>query len=141
MGQLFLGGHIEEVALVLLFTGGLAQEMPAVFLPNAGVVTGGDVVKPPLLGPLPKGGEFDGPVADDTGVGGAAPPVFPHKVIHHLGLEFPCPVDDMVGHPQLFTELPGAFNLPLPLGAALFIRLPQAEGGTLHPVTLPLEQQ
>ena len=101
MGQLTLGQLIEEIGLVLSPVHA-PQQLPAagIVLPQAGVVAGGNGVRPLGQGPVQQGAELDLPVAVDTGIGGAAVGIGPHEPVHDLPLKQLTQIQHHVGDPH-----------------------------------------
>ena len=111
VGQLVLGQHIEYVTLVLAGVQGLFQQIPAVFLLNAGIVAGGDGIAAHEGRPVIETPEFQIAVAVNTGIGRPALLIGIGKSVHYLAAELIREVEHIVRHIQLAGHAAGILHI------------------------------
>ena len=108
-GKLLLRQPAEKVALVLGTVRPPAEQVTAGgrILSELGVVAGGQIVRPQLLGSVPHGAELDPPVAEYAGIRRAAHLVFPDEIVDDRCPKFRGEVHIVEGKPQQGCHGPG----------------------------------
>ena len=111
VGQLLLGQHIEDIALILAEIHRFFQEIPAVLPLDPGIVAGGDGVAAHQRRPVIEPPELQIAVAVNAGVGGLPPLVGRGEAVHDLTAEFVGEIEHIVGHIQLVRHAAGVLHI------------------------------